>query len=152
LHKCIKPFLDPETAAKFVFCKGDRQVRETMGQLLDGNNHHDDNMSSKLWHDLAQVDCDRFLYHVPFHLPYPNEKDQDKESVRTLHDTKRKGVISHLENNSSRIDDLFAVSVNARTLAIGVWQQNNVPGGDVDDDEEEDEDRYQVVKLTQVMA
>jgi CRAL/TRIO domain len=141
LHKCIKPFLDPETASKFVFCKGERQVRDTMDKVLGRGDP-----SSQFW-EVREVDCDHFLNQVPFHSSYCENKQHtaatSAASSRTSSETELQDCPQVGDPSAG---PTTAINVNARTLAVGELLHR--PGVN----EHEDEDQYHVVKLTRVVA
>jgi hypothetical protein len=176
LYQCIKPFLDPATAAKFIFCKGDRQIRETMSQLLhnhnnNNNNSNNNNVSSQFW-DMSQIDCHRYLYDIPFHLSYHTDTDTSIRTIPKSQSTTTVGndrCISYrdsttissslLSSSLSSQNGTSTIPVYTRTLAVGELQQRqqqqhqtkNRHGGEEKVDET-DQVQYQVVKLTTVIA
>jgi hypothetical protein len=64
----VKPFLDPATSDKFLFVKGDKQKEMELSKIIDQAQA----MPSMLpgGRLTGDVDCNKYLYEVPFHLLY----------------------------------------------------------------------------------
>ncbi|KAG7363900.1 CRAL/TRIO domain containing protein [Nitzschia inconspicua] len=124
LHKCIKPFLDPDTASKFVFCKGQGQIQHTMNQLFtlvssssqkhnnnNNNKEHDNDNedAAPLFWNVSNVDFDVLLYKVPFYRAYDSryEEQEDDDEGTTTTSTTSTTMTSTFNNNqinSSTLD------------------------------------------------
>jgi hypothetical protein len=151
IYKMIKPFMDPDTAAKFIVVKGTRQTEIEIAKLIDPS------QAMPIMIPTGQlestVDVSEFLYHCPFFCLYDDDGKQYRRtdsaptlathqsnisdsSTLSIGGNKNSAVTatSTTRTTNMSIRNECSNLISVRSLAVGELVMTNHTGNDDEDD------------------
>jgi hypothetical protein len=162
IYKMLKPFMDPDTAAKFIVVKGTKQTETEMAKLVDASQAMP--MMIPSGELRSKVDVETYLYQRPFFCLYDDDGKEynrpgDAElmasvggptdvTISSKHSTSDRKITATASHDPQRAKSKGSMPASTattlesnnlvvvRSLAVGELVMANIGSNDGDDDDD----------------